>query len=736
MTFAATNSEKLRSQPGARVARCALVLLPLLILIGTGLRGLDFGLHWDERWWQIGPVKQMVRSCSLLPDYYNYPSFDYWLNLLVLAPDVASSRIDGESFKEHLLRTLDSAAYLMRLRAVYLLVTSLSVVWVYLLVLHQRNSALEALFAASLLACSWEVAYHLRWVAPDGMLMQFATLTALLAAYALRSEHKAWLMMAAAVAGLGCSAKYAGGLLVMPVLLAGFFGATGSTSREKASRLIKAAAVFVVVYLIVTPATILQPARVAEDVGFEIRHYATGHYGHTVGWGLEHAWRMLTYFSTVFFSPYLAIALFMFVLAIIGIASIIARDSREGAVFLVFPAFYLLYFSTQRAMLVRNLLAVGPFLAIAAARGACVVGEFLRANRNEPVAQLPRAAWWRVWAAFLGAALCLNASWLIESAESIKARHTDRFVREAAAYIRGHPNTTFFLSPRVKRDVAVVAPPLENVTVDPAEAAVFVLYAREGMLGWQDWPANQRGLTRACFGPREVNFDIYPTWWGDDRIVVIDRSHAAKIGTRNESSHGVDPPLRAGHAERMGLRIAGSSEDTDAPPKTVLCQHATKHAAVSTPNSANSLPSSWILPPIDPRALVSLAEAEAMIGPLVRGPTSGGWELDGTACTYVGRDGLVISVAIISTSAFDLERHDPQSVAMSSEGVSAYAARTGPLGDMRLFARSFKSAVIVHISGDSRPNEKRLDLAKQFARTALECLDAAQEFETLREPRD
>jgi hypothetical protein len=124
-----------------------------------------------------------------------------------------------------------------------------------------------------------------------------------------------------------------------------------------------------------------------------------------------------------------------------------------------------------------------------------------------------------------------------------------------------------------------------------------------------------------------------------------------------------------------------------------------------------------------------------MIGPLVRGPTSGGWELGGTACTYVGHEGLVISVAIVSTAAFDLERHDPQSVTISTDGMSAYAARRGPLGDVRLFSRSFKSAVIVHVSGGSKSNEKRLDLANQFARTALECLDAAQELSALHEPR-
>ena len=220
MTFAATKSELSQVWSCGGLLRHASVLLPLALLIGTGLWGLDFGLHWDERPWQIGPVKQMVQSGTLLPGYYTYPSFDYWLNLLVLAPDAAASPTAGENLRRHLLRTLDSPAYLLRLRAVYLLITSLSLVWVYLLVLQRRDSWLEALFAASLVACSWEVAYHLRWVATDGILMQFAALTVLLAVHALKSRRDSWLMAAAAVAGLGCGAKYPGGLLVLPVVLA------------------------------------------------------------------------------------------------------------------------------------------------------------------------------------------------------------------------------------------------------------------------------------------------------------------------------------------------------------------------------------------------------------------------------------------------------------------------------------------------------------------------------------
>jgi 4-amino-4-deoxy-L-arabinose transferase-like glycosyltransferase len=720
VTVAASKSEQLQVWSRAGLLRHASVLLPLVLLIGTGLRGLDFGLHWDERPWQIGPVKQMVRSGTLLPGYYTYPSFDYWLNLLVLAPDAAASPAAEENLREHLLRALDSPAYLLRLRAVYLLITSLSLVWVYLLVLQLRGSWLEALFAASLLACSWEVAYHLRWVATDGMLMQFAALTGLLAVHALKSRRDSWLMAAAAAAGLGCGTKYPGGLLVLPVVLAGLFGAPGCTRRVKVVRFMKVATVFALVYLAVTPGTILQPVKFAHGVLYELTHYATGHGGHTVGRGLEHMQRLLMYFATVLFSPYLAIALLMFALAIIGTAGVIARDWRQGAVFVVFPLAYMLYFSTQGTMVVRNLLAMAPFWAIAAARGAGMLGQFLERNRFESTAQLPRPAFARaVWVGLLCVTVGLNTSWLIASAESIVSRHTDRFVREASQYVRTHPDTKFLLSPRIKRDLIVVGPSPQNITDDPGEAHAFVLYAREGMLRWHDWPANRRGLTQACFGPREVNFDMYPNWWGDDRIVVIDRLRATEIG----------------------LRIAGVTEDARPASEPLMVRRTAKYGTPPTPMSADSLPTSWTLPadprtkawPIDPRMLVPRAEAEAIMGPLVRGPTSGGWELDGTACTYLSYDRLLVSVAIISTKAFDLERHDPQSVTVSSDSASAYAARTGPLGEVRLFSRSVESAVLVHVSGDARPQEKKLDLAEQFARPALDRLDAAQDQTQLAE---
>ena len=343
-----------------------------------------------------------------------------------------------------------------------------------------------------------------------------------------------------------------------------------------------------------------------------------------------------------------------------------------------------------------------------------MVGEFLGRSRYEPAAQLPRPAFARaVWVGLLCVTVGLNASWLIASAESIVSRHTDRFVREASQYVRTHPDTKFLLSPRIKRDLTVVGPSPHNVTDDPIEADAFVLYAREGMLRWHDWPANRRGLTQACFGPREVNFDMYPNWWGDDRILVINRARA----------------------KELGLRIAGISEDTAPASEPLVVRRTTKYGNPSTPISAESLPNSWARPLIDPRTLIPRAEAEAIIGPLVGGPTGGGWELDGTACTYLSHDGLVVSVAIISTEAFDLERHDPQSVTVSSDSASAYAARTGPLGDVRLFSRSVESAVLVHISGDARSQRKKTGFGETIrgpgTRSSRCCVGAEQLAETM-----
>src|SRR3954466_9271188 len=103
----------------------ALSLVPLTILVWTGLRGLDFGVHWDEQYYQIRPVKAMLESGSPLPRYYGYPSFNYWINTAALLPDLTRMITTGEAeIRRLLIEALDSHAFLLRLRALHLIIAS------------------------------------------------------------------------------------------------------------------------------------------------------------------------------------------------------------------------------------------------------------------------------------------------------------------------------------------------------------------------------------------------------------------------------------------------------------------------------------------------------------------------------------------------------------------------------------------------------------------------------------
>ncbi len=60
-----------------------------------------------------------------------------------------------------------------------------------------------------------------------------------------------------------------------------------------------------------------------------------------------------------------------------------------------------------------------------------------------------------------------------------------------------------------------------------ADAALFL--ASEGM---RPWTANRRRLVDRWFGPHEVNFNYYPTWQGDDRILLMPMDKARRLNVQ------------------------------------------------------------------------------------------------------------------------------------------------------------------------------------------------------------
>jgi 4-amino-4-deoxy-L-arabinose transferase-like glycosyltransferase len=503
------------------------ILLIFLFQLATGWWGIDYGYHWDEKQ-QFLLVEGTLDTGVLLPGWYKYPSITYWLSLAGLAPHLilAYPQANGDlhALTEHLQKVIWTQAYLLQVRTIFLVISGLTILWVYLQPIAQGRSWLEGLVAAALLGFSWEVAYHSRWLAPDAVLMQFGGLTALLSTLALRRPHRrGWLSVAAIAAGLACGTKYPGGLLLAPVLVAAYSTQAGKPWVKAGRAALLVLPVFLASFLVSTPGSLLEPVKFYKTVTYEIGHYKVGGAEPLVSPGLPHLWLMLNYYFRVLFSHFQPVALPFALLALVG-GYALYRDSRPMFVLLVsFPLLYTLYFSLQSVMAVRNLLVVAPFLALFSARGITFTWE-----------RLPHQSLRIGWALVIASFLTINAAWLAYAAYTIHARSPELFTRQLMAYVEGHPRVDFAASGRVWTQVEhlSIAPPKNLARLPDPDADMLVFFASEGPQDLKIWPDNWPGLAKRIFGPWEVNFDYYPQWAGEDRILVMPVEKARAIGVQ------------------------------------------------------------------------------------------------------------------------------------------------------------------------------------------------------------
>ena len=522
-------SEARRDSLKAVWARRLITWGPILLLIGllvwTGLRGVDFGYHWDEQPAQIDPVAWSIRHSTLLPNSYIYPSVNHWLNLIGVLPWLGRALWTGvtaEEFTAALLIAPKSPDYLLVLRSIRIVVASLAPLWTYLAVLAWRRSRREALLAACFLGLSWEIAYHARWVAPDAVVMQFGALTLLFSILAVvRPEQARWRRLAAVAAALATGTKYPAGLLILPVLVASVYTRPGERTLPSGLRVTyEVVLLFAGTFLLTTPGALLQPREFLRDLGILRTWYGQGHHGYTVDGGIPHLGLMLEYVGLVLMSPYVPVAAALTLGAIAGTLVIWKESRRLAAVLVLFPVVYVAYFATQGVMIVRNLLVLAPFLALLAGRGA-----------TEGVMRIPWRVAQRIFAGVVIIAILANGAWLVYAAETIHSRKADRPVAALSTYMGARTDKSFLVSPRVAADLGRIGKVIpSNASMAPVRADLVAVYAFEAMPNLE-WPANIRGLTVRTFGPLEANFDYYPTWEGNDRIVVmtLDRACAAGV---------------------------------------------------------------------------------------------------------------------------------------------------------------------------------------------------------------
>jgi hypothetical protein len=177
------------------------------------------------------------------------------------------------------------------------------------------------------------------------------------------------------------------------------------------------------------------------------------------------------------------------------------------------------YFVSQHVMIVRNLMVLTPFVAIFCGRGlACILPQIRAAILR-----------WGVAIVFAGA-VAFNLAFAVYAGMSVGESGTSMNYDLVGLrdYMAGHQQTRFDLSPMVAEylrqlDPAAVAAALPaNPT---SEEVVVCSWEGDNLL---QWPANRWNLARKTFGPYDVNFNYYPTWWRN-RIVMFDLDRARTL---------------------------------------------------------------------------------------------------------------------------------------------------------------------------------------------------------------
>lgn len=495
-----------------------------LIYIGAlGVASTNFGLHWDEAS-VTGSVQKSFETGLLLSHWYNYPSVTYDVGILTALPhlaldaahsfDITTSRLGSAE----LVSYLGDTAFKLQLRAVFFLLSTLSGLAVFLLVRRLSGSGWIGLFAALTLVASWEFVYHARWIAPDCLVLLFASFS-LWSQYRLMDPQEAdrryfWITVSSCFAGLCMGSKYPGGIVLVPLLLAVAFAPREKDSRPFAVLRQMAACLMIAVFtfVLVTPGSVLEPMKFIVGVLGEMSHYAEGHGGYTVTPGWPHFSRLMAYLGLVLLSENLIAAAAATALAIVGIAFLLKTQMRTAVWLLSLPILYIAYMSMQRVMIVRNYLILMPFFVVFAALG---LSALARASRSRPVLRY----------SVIGGALALvafNLCVATSSSLSIVSPNTASKTSALEQRLGSAPGTKFLLSPACQAlfDGDPAHRPA-NVVASMASADRFIFDSNE-VTDWQQFAANQRGRYRTIWTRmHEVNWDYYPSWAGSPRVLEV-----------------------------------------------------------------------------------------------------------------------------------------------------------------------------------------------------------------------
>lgn len=523
------------SRPAVSPALLAVLAVVLLwaFFFATGLGGLEFGEHWDEER-LLRSTWRAVGTGSFRPSYYVYPAVTHWLAWLPALPTFLGGFPDAKrclaaiepdprlsdawmacfaQWTKHAAGALAPKVILLRARFLFLFVSSATVVLTGLAAWRWRRRAGEVALAAGVVALSWEVQYHARWTAPDAVLMTAAALTLLVLHEAEQRNSDRWMSAAAASAAVGAATKLTGGLLLLPVLLA---GATTPRAghvipRLDARRAARLVATFAVAFCLLTPGVLVDLPQVVMEVLYESRHYATGHGPYSVSPGPVHLAKMLVYVLGPLLSARWPLGFVLGALALAGAWASWQDGSRTMRAFTITAGVSLLYLCSQRVMIVRNLIWLAPLLAVWIARGASFAAERVPARLPRSLGLVP--------AVIAASILALDAAFIAEASARVPERQLDGHPARAIAAALQNPSARIHLTDAARARFADTGTPIPPNVVARAEADYVIGLFSE--LAADAVPANTPGTFALGLTAPEVNLDYYPTNLDRERFVAL-----------------------------------------------------------------------------------------------------------------------------------------------------------------------------------------------------------------------
>ncbi len=344
-------------------------LLVAVIAVGLALRlwGISFGLpylyHPDESV-PVTIALRMLQTGNFNPQFFNWPSFLFYLNALAYFGYFIFGRLAGWfaspadlAFPDVETLAVGKAALpaeFLLSRGLTAVCGALSIVLVYLICMEFYSNKAAGWLGAILLAVESVDVKHSQFIRPDTFAVFFALVSFFFALKVFDDPQPRNYVLAGIGAGLATSSKYNVALVFIPIIVAHLihFKLHGFLRRE----IFVAALSSMAVFFLTTPFALLDGARFIQIGPLEdAAHYTTGHAGaegNTFEFYVSFLW---------------ATQGWILVTALCEMIFIILRREKKGIVLLSFPLVYFIFINFYTVHFDTTILPLIPFLIILAA---------------------------------------------------------------------------------------------------------------------------------------------------------------------------------------------------------------------------------------------------------------------------------------------------------------------------------------------------------------------------------